>query len=43
MKLLTINDWIRMFEDCGFKNIKSWRVGQKKEWGGTLIVYGTKI
>lgn len=30
MKLLTINDWIRMFEDCGFKNIKSWRVGQKK-------------
>jgi len=32
MKLLTINDWIRMFEDCGFKNIKSWRVGQKKDW-----------
>ena len=30
MKLLTITDWIRMFEDCGFKNIKSWRVGQKK-------------
>ena len=43
MKLLTINDWIRMFEDCGFKNIKSWRVGQKKDWGGTLIVYGTNI
>ena len=43
MKLLTINDWIRMFEGCGFKNIKSWRVGQKKNWGGTLIVYGTKI
>ena len=43
MKLLTINDWIRMFEDCGFKNIKSWRVGQKQDWGGTLIVYGTKI
>jgi SAM-dependent methyltransferase len=43
MKLLTITDWIRMFEGCGFKNIKSWRVGQKKNWGGTLIVYGTKI
>ena len=43
MKLLTIADWIRMFEDCGFKNIKSWRVGQKQDWAGTLIVYGTKI
>ena len=42
MNMLSISEWIKMFENCGFKNIKSWRTGQKKDWGGTLVVYGTK-
>lgn len=42
MNMLSVSEWIKMFENCGFKNIKSWRTGQKKDWGGTLVVYGTK-
>ena len=31
----------RFFKKAGLKDVKSWRNGQDKEWGGTLIVTGT--
>jgi len=30
----------RIFENAGLKNVESWRNGQDKEWGGTLVVTG---
>ena len=41
MKLHSEKEWKGFFEKAGLKNIKSWRNGQNKEWGGTLIVTGT--
>ena len=43
MKLLSENDWKQMFLDSNFKNVLSWRVNQKKDWEGTLIVTGEKL
>ena len=40
MKLLSEKKWIGFFENAGLKNVKSWRNGQDKEWGGTLVVTG---
>ena len=41
MKLHSEKEWKGFFKKAGLKNIKSWRNGQDKEWGGTLIVTGT--
>ena len=40
MKLHSEKEWKVFFENAGLKDVKSWRNGQDKEWGGTLIVTG---
>jgi|TARA_B100000768_G_scaffold84747_1_gene80150 trans-aconitate methyltransferase len=42
MNLLSTAQWVEMFEECGYKNIKNWSVGKSKDWGGTLVITGTK-
>ena len=42
MKLHSEKEWKVFFENAGLKDVKSWRNGQDKDWGGTLIVTGTK-
>ena len=42
MKLHSEQEWKVFFENAGLKDVKSWRNGQDKDWGGTLIVTGTK-
>ena len=42
MKLFSEKDWVKMFQNAGFINIKSWRHDEKDDWSGTLIVTGTK-
>ena len=42
MNLLKEKDWINIFNKAGFLNVKNWRSGIKNDWGGTLIVTGTK-
>ena len=41
MKLHSEKEWKGFFEKAGLKDVKSWRNGQDKDWGGTLIVTGT--
>jgi len=41
MKLHSEKEWKWFFEKAGLKDVKSWRNGQDKDWGGTLIVTGT--
>ena len=41
MKLHSEKEWKWFFEKAGLKDAKSWRNGQDKDWGGTLIVTGT--
>ena len=40
MKLHSEKEWKVFFENAGLKDVKSWRNGQDKEWGGTLVVTG---
>ena len=42
MTLLTTQEWNEVVSKAGFKNIKSWRVGEKNDWKGTLIISATK-
>ena len=42
MNLLSTAQWIEMFKECGYKKVKSWTVGKSKDWGGTLVITGTK-
>jgi SAM-dependent methyltransferase len=42
MKLFTENEWIKFFNQAGFKNVTSWRFGKKRGWAGTLIITGIK-
>lgn len=42
MKLFSENEWLEFFESAGFESVDSWRCGAKNDWGGTLIVTGTK-
>jgi trans-aconitate methyltransferase len=42
MNLLSTSQWVKMFKECGYKNIKNWTVGKSNDWGGTLVVTGTK-
>ena len=43
MKLFSENEWKQMFLNSNFENVHSWRVNQKKDWEGTLIVTGEKL
>ena len=36
MKLHSEKEWKRFFENAGLKDVKSWRHGQDKEWGGPV-------
>ena len=43
MKLFSENEWKQMFLNSNYKNVHSWRVDQKKDWEGTLIITGEKL
>ena len=42
MELISENIWKEYFKESGFKNVKSWKVGKKENWEGTLIITGIK-
>ena len=42
MKLYKEREWKKFFINSGFKSVKSWRFGAKKNWAGTLIITGQK-
>ena len=42
MSLFSEKKWKNFFSEVGFKKIKSWKVGKKKDWNGTLIITGIK-
>lgn len=42
MKLFPEKTWVTFFLNAGFKTVKSWRVGAKENWSGTLVVTGIK-
>ena len=43
MKLFSEKEWNQIFLNSNFKNVVSWRVNQKKNWEGTLIITGEKL
>ena len=42
MSLFSEKKWKNFFSEAGFYKIKTWKVGEKKDWGGTLIITGIK-
>jgi hypothetical protein len=42
MTLLNIKQWEKLVINSGFKNVRSWTVGKKNNWNGTLIISATK-
>ena len=42
MTLLNIKQWEKLVINAGFKNVRSWTVGEKNNWNGTLIISATK-
>jgi SAM-dependent methyltransferase len=42
MTLLNIKQWEKLVINAGFKNVRSWTVGKKNNWNGTLIISATK-
>jgi len=42
MSLFSEKEWEKFFSEVGFKKIKSWKVGAKKDWTGTLVITGIK-
>ena len=40
MKLYSEIEWKKFFKNAGFSKVESWRHGESKDWGGTLIVTG---
>lgn len=42
MTLLTEKHWMDLFQQAGFRNCKTWRVGAKDNWAGTLVLTGIK-
>lgn len=42
MNTKSIDDWVKMVENAGYNNIKSFQYGSKENWSGTLIIYGEK-
>ena len=43
MKLFSENEWKEFFINSNFTNVRSWRVDQRKDWEGTLIITGEKL
>ena len=43
MKLFSENEWKGFFLNSNFTNVRSWRVDQRKDWEGTLIITGEKL
>ena len=43
MKLFSENEWKEFFLNSNFTNVRSWRVNQRKDWEGTLIITGKKL
>ena len=42
MKLLSIDDWVELFKDCGLEEVKAFQANAKDDFPGTLIVHGLK-
>jgi len=42
MTLLSIKQWGDLFIKAGFKNIETFRSGEKNDWKGTLIIMASK-
>ena len=42
MNTLPISKWHDLISEAGFKNIRNWQVGKKKDWLGTLVFYAEK-
>ena len=42
MKLLSEKEWLKFFKNSGFRSVKTWKCGAKKDWEGTLIITGEK-
>ena len=42
MNTQPINYWLNIMKEAGFKNIQHWQTGIKKDWMGTLVVFGEK-
>lgn len=42
MTLLSEQQWLELFQQAGFQDIKTWRVGAKENWAGTLVLTGIK-
>jgi len=40
MKLYSEIEWKKFFKNAGLSKVESWRHGESKDWGGTLIVTG---
>ena len=43
MKLFSEKEWKEFFLNSNFTNVRSWRVNQRKDWEGTLIITGEKL
>ena len=41
MKLLSISEWVALFELAGFSDVQSRQIDAKVDWAGTLCVVGT--
>ena len=33
---------VKVLKNSGFRNVKTWKYGSKKDWEGTLIITGEK-
>ena len=42
MLMLKESEWIKVFHDAGFNNVKSWRANQNNNNAGTLVLTGKK-
>ena len=42
MKLLSINQWKKLFNSCGLINIEIFQTNASKTFPGTLVIYGEK-
>ena len=40
MRLYSEIEWKKFFNNAGLSKVESWRHGESKDWGGTLIVTG---
>lgn len=42
MLMLTEKEWVSLFNDASFRDIKFWRSHPSKDWAGTLVITGKK-